>query len=78
MRQDQLRHLVIFSEDPDIVLMTATYLLSNTSADEIGVRCCDGPKMHCADIDRAEDGRVQVKTHLDGDWPYQRPTVGSA
>jgi hypothetical protein len=58
--------------------MVATYMLSDTSADGLGVRCCDGPKMHCADIERANDGRVQVAVSLDGEWPYQRPTIGNA
>jgi hypothetical protein len=78
LRQDQLRHLVVFCEDPDFVTLTATYMLSNTSADEIGVRCCDGPRMHCAEISRDDNGYVQIEAFLDGKWPYQRPVIGNA
>jgi hypothetical protein len=42
------------------VTLTATYMLNNSSADGIGVRCCDGPRMHCADIDRDNDGRATI------------------
>jgi hypothetical protein len=78
LRQDQLMHLVVLCEDPDIVMMTATYMLSNTSADGIGLRCYDGTNVHSADIDRDDDGRVRVIVTPDGEWPYQRPVVGSA
>jgi hypothetical protein len=78
LRQDQLRHLIALCEDRDIALMAATDMLSATSADALAVRCCDGPRMHCADVDSDGDGRVQVAVTLDGEWPYQRPVVGSA
>lgn len=78
LRAMQLRALVTLCDDPDIVTMTATYMLSSTSVDGIAVRICDGPKMHCADIDRDGDGHIQVTVTLDGEWPYQRPIAGNA
>ena len=76
LRQNQLRQLVVLSEDPDFAVMAAEYTAGNTSAHEIGVYCYDGPNIHCADITRVAGGvRLEIWSE---DWPYQPPVIGHA
>jgi hypothetical protein len=84
LRSCQLYDLAALCEDPDIALLAADELMSDSAADGLGIRLSDGTDIYGADISRDRDdtsptgfGPLRLEIWSDG-WPYRRPTISSA